>query len=53
MRKKHVVALMMATVMAVSVLGGCGGSSSSGKSAKSSSDSDEKVLNFCCAMYTD
>ena len=35
MRKKHVVALMMATVMAVSVLGGCGGSSSSGKSAKS------------------
>ena len=53
MRKKHVVALMMATVMAVSVLGGCGSSSSSGKSAKSSSNSDEKVLNFGCAMYTD
>lgn len=53
MRKKHVVALMMATVMAVSVLGGCGGSSSSGKAAKSSSNSDEKVLNFGCAMYTD
>lgn len=51
-KKEKILALLLAGVMATTVLGGCG-SKGSENSSSSQSSSEEKVLNFGCAMYTD
>ena len=52
MKKEKILALLLAGVMTTTVLGGCG-SKGSDSSSSSKASSDEKVLNFGCAMYTD
>ena len=53
MKKGKILALLLAGVMATTVLGGCGSKGSDSSSSSSKASSDEKVLNFGCAMYTD
>lgn len=53
MKKEKILALLLAGVMATTVLGGCGSKGSDSSSSSSKASSDEKVLNFGCAMYTD
>ena len=52
-KKEKILALLLAGVMATTVLGGCGSKGSDSSSSSSKASSDEKVLNFGCAMYTD
>lgn len=52
-KKGKILALLLAGVMATTVLGGCGSKGSDSSSSSSKASSDEKVLNFGCAMYTD
>ena len=46
MKKEKILALLLAGVMATTVLGGCGSKGSDSSSSSSKASSDEKVLNF-------